>query len=249
MCRFVHSNPEEARVKKYAAAGTVALAIAGFSHGAVAQDYAQSSGPVTPWYVGLGIGYAYANIPEQTIDGFNSALLDPIQGVPGATFSIIDKDKRSTDTKLFLGYGFSRYLAVEGGYAYLGTSSVNMNFYNGAAANTQVGNFNMDYKMSAWFIDAVGMYPLSDKWSLLGRLGVSYSRVSASTSGEPLNLLVSSNDKTDNVVREKFGAGLNYNFSPAFTGRAEWERYKMPDPFSSDTYNVDAATVSVLFRF
>jgi hypothetical protein len=50
-------------------------------------------------------------------------------------------------------------------------------------------------------------------------------------------------------VREKLGAGVDYNLSPAFTARAQWERYKMPDPFSDELFNVDTATLSLLYRF
>lgn len=236
-------------MNKHAAAGMVSLALVGIANGASAMDPAYPDSPAnpggaaSPWYVGLGVGYSYANIPEQTIDGLNSSLL---AAVPGAAFSVVSKDKRSTDTKLFLGYDFNRYFAAEGGYAYLGKSSVNMDFRAGL---NSVGTFDLNYKMSAWFVDAVGMYPLGEKWSLVGRLGVSYSRTSVNADGNPITLLASSNDKVDNSVQPKFGAGLDYHFSPAFTGRLEWERYKMPDPLSDEKFNVDAATLSVLFHF
>jgi OOP family OmpA-OmpF porin len=107
----------------------------------------------------------------------------------------------------------------------------------------------MDYKMTAAFIDAVGMLPVSDKWSFIGRVGVSYSRVSSNLNGEPLTIIVSENDKSESKVREKFGAGIDYNMNPKVTIRAEWERYKMPDPLSDEKFNVDAATVSLLYHF
>ena len=236
-------------MKKYATAGMVSLALFGIANGVSAMDPAypgdpaNPSGPASPWYVGLGVGYSYANIPEQTIDGLNSSLLAV---VPGAAFSVVSTDKRSTGTKLLLGYDFNRYFAVEGGYAYLGRTSANMDFRAGLSS---VGTFDLDYKMSAWFADAVGMFPLGEKWSLVGRLGVSYNRVSTTANGNPITLLASNNDKVDNAVQPKFGAGLDYHFSPAFTGRLEWERYKMPDPLSDENFNVDAATLSVLFHF
>jgi OOP family OmpA-OmpF porin len=227
----------------------VSLALVGIASGASAMDPAYPDKPAnpsaaaSPWYVGLGVGYSYANIPEQTVDGLNSSLLAV---VPGAAFSSVNKDKRSTGTKLFLGYDFNRYFAAEGGYAYLGKTSANMDFRAGL---NSVGTFDLNYKMSAWFVDAVGMFPLGEKWSLLGRLGVSYNRTSVNADGNPITLLASSNDKVDNSVQPKFGAGLDYHFSPAFTGRLEWERYKMPDPLSDEKFNVDAATISVLFHF
>jgi OOP family OmpA-OmpF porin len=236
-------------VNKYGIAGMVSLALVGVANGASAMDpdypgsAANRGGAASPWYAGLGVGYSNANIPQQTVDGLNSALL---AATPGAAFSIVSTDKRSTDTKLLLGYEFNRYYAVEGGYAYLGRTSVNFDLRAGL---NSVGTFDLNYKMSAWFVDAVGMFPLDEKWSLVGRLGVSYNRVSVTANGNPLTLIASNNDKVDNAVQPKFGAGVDYHFSPAFTGRLEWEHYRMPDPLSDEKFNVDAATLSVLFHF
>lgn len=243
MVSFVYPTREEARVNKYALAGMISLALAGIAQGAAAQyPAAMSAGPASSWYVGVGIGKANASIPKQTIDRINSTL----SAANGATFSVIDEDKLSTGAKLLVGYSFNRNFAVEGGYAVLGTSSVNMDFRSGLVS---VGRFNMEYKMTGEFIDAVGMLPLNEKWSLIGRAGVNYGKTSASINGSPLTLIVSNNDKSESKVREKFGAGVDYNLNPAFTVRAEWERYKMPDPLSDELFNVNAATLSLLYRF
>jgi hypothetical protein len=100
-------------VNKYAVAGMVSLALAGIAQAAHAQDPgAKPDGPVSPWYVGAGIGQTFASIPQQTIDGIDSVLT----AANGATFSVIDKDKHSAGVKFFVGYSFNRYFAVEGGY-------------------------------------------------------------------------------------------------------------------------------------
>ncbi len=119
-------------MNKYVVAGMVSLALTGIAQGAAAQaTAAKSDGPVTHWYVGAGLGEDYASIPEPTLDAINSALLSQ---VPGATSTTIDKNKRSTGAKVFLGYSFNRYFAVEAGYAPLGTSSANFAVYGNATA-------------------------------------------------------------------------------------------------------------------
>ena len=70
-----------------------------------------------------------------------------------------------------------------------------------------------------------------------------------SMTGSPLTFALSSNDKSESTVRAKFGAGVDYNVNPAFTVRAEWELYKMPDPLTTDLFDVNAATLSLLYRF
>ena len=234
-------------MNKYAVAGMVSLALAGSAQSASAQDSRAKSGdPVSPWYVGAGIGQTFASIPEQTVNGIDSTLK---VANPTASFSVIDKDKHSAGEKFFVGYTFSPYFAAEGGYAALGKSSVNMNFRNGAPLTTSVGNFNMKYRMTAFFIDAVGSFPVFEKLSLIGRVGVSYNRVDADFNGEPLTFIVSNNDKSETKVREKFGAGVGYSLNSMFSVRAEWERYRMPDPFSDEQFKVDTATLSLLYHF
>ena len=174
------------------------------------------------------------------------STLPSLSQVAGATSSTIDKNKRSTGAKAFLGYSFNRYFAVEAGYAPLGTSSASFTVYDNA--NAAVGNYNLDYKMTAAYIDAVGMFPLSANWSLFGRVGAAYGRTDLNQSGS-VTLILSSNDQSESTVRAKFGAGVDYNLNPAFTVRAEWELYQMPDPLSTDLFDVNAATLSLLYRF
>jgi OOP family OmpA-OmpF porin len=247
MVSFVYPTREETRVKKYAVAGMVSLALTGIAQGAVAQDAAaKPGGPAPQWYIGAGLGEDFASIPQQTIDAVNSIILPK---VPGATSSAIDTNKRSTGAKLFAGYSFSRYFAVEGGYAPLGTSSADISYYSGSSVLTPVGSFNMKYEMTAVYIDAVGSLPLSEKWSLIGRVGAAYGRTNVSVSGNPLTLVLSSSEESKSTVRAKFGAGVDYNLNPAFTVRAEWELYQLPDPLSSEYFDVNAATLSLLYRF
>ncbi len=234
-------------MNKYAVAGMVSLALAGTVQGAAAQDSAAKSGaPASPWYIGVGIGQTSASIPDDTVDTINAQL----SAANASAFTVVDTDDKSTGVKLLVGYRFMRYFAVEGGYAVLGKSKVNMDFRSTPPVSALVGTFDMEYKMSATFIDAVGILPFAEQWSLIGRLGVAYGRTSASFNGSPFTLIGSSDDSSESKVREKFGAGVDYSPTPKFTVRAEWERYKMPDPLSDDdTFNADAATLSFLFRF
>src|SRR5882757_1168736 len=100
-------------------AGLFSLVLAGIAGGAAAQDYAaKSSGAVSPWYIGAGFGQSFASIPDQTVDGIDSALT----AANGASFSTVDKDKNSASSKFFAGYTFSPYFAAELGYVALGNS-------------------------------------------------------------------------------------------------------------------------------
>lgn len=233
-------------MNKCAVAGMVSLALAGIAQTAAAQDSdAKSDSSASAWYIGAGFGQTFASIPDQTVDGINSVL----SAANGATSTVIDKDKHSSEAKVFVGYTFNPYLAVEGGFASLGDSRVNMNFLVGNPVSSSVGGFNLKYSMSAAFVDAVGMFPVTDKWTLIGRLGVSYNRVTTDFNGSPTTFIISSNDENETKVNAKFGAGVDYKVNHAFTARVEWERYKMPDPLSDEQFYIDTATLSLLYRF
>ncbi|HVY07585.1 MAG TPA: porin family protein [Burkholderiales bacterium] len=226
--------------------GLVFLALVGIAGGAsAASPYDKATEAKTPWYIGVGIGYTSANIPSQTIDSISSQLAV----VNGASSTIIDKDRKSTGLKFALGYDFSRYYGLEAGYAYLGETKADMDFRAGAPITTSVGTFNMKYKMSAYYLDLVGNLPLNNKWTLTGRVGAAYGKTSSDFNGQPTTITLSSNDKSEGKVREKFGAGVVYNINTSFGVKAEWEHYKLPDPLSDEKFNVDTAMISVLYHF
>jgi OOP family OmpA-OmpF porin len=219
-------------VKKYATAGLVLLAFAGLTGEAAAQDIAKTT--AAPWYVGLGIGRTFAKVPQQSIDDTASAFATLFGGSVVGTNS---DTSNSTEGKVFLGYRFDRHIGIEVGYATLGKASASAIISNGISFQT----LNLEYKMSAPFVDAVGTLPLDEKWSLIGRVGIAYARASASSSFGV--------GTSETKLREKFGAGVDYNFNSAFTVRAEWENYRMPDPLTDSSFRINAAVLSGLFHF
>lgn len=223
--------------------GVIPLSLLALGGGAHAQDSMPGlSEAASPWYVGLGISKTEASIPQVTLDQVTATLAPAL----GAGTTIIDQEERSTGGKIFLGYGFGRYFAVEAGYVTLGSHSASFDFRSGLSS---VGTFNLDYKMTGVFADAVGIMPLGPKWALLGRVGVNAGRTSAKLDGDPLTIITSGDNREKTKVREKFGLGAQYAFTPSLTLRAEWERYKMPDPFSDDLIDVDSATAALLYHF
>ncbi len=228
----------------------VLASIAFIAIGAIAQDSA-AQGPsgnpdgFRPWYWGMGVSVNKSSLPDGTVDRANSAIAQN----SGAASYLADMDDQSTGLKILLGYRFSRYFAVEGGYVTLGESSMHTDFRSAGVPSASVGTLDMKYKMSAPFVDAVLSMPLGNYLSIFGHLGVSYTETKADINGAPLTLLLTNSAKSESKVHEKFGAGVEYNVIPEFTIRGEWERYKAPDPLSDETIDVDAATLSFLYRF
>jgi OOP family OmpA-OmpF porin len=149
----------------------------------------------------------------------------------GATSS----DKTDTGYKLFVGARLSPNFAVEGGYADLGKATA-----SDATSSAKL-------KLSALpYVDAVGFLPLSPQWDLLGRFGLTSSKLKVSgTNGG-----VSASD-SDRSIQAHFGFGAQYNISKTMAVRAEWERFrgKYDKNGVSDSGNVDLLSVGIAIGF
>lgn len=135
--------------------------------------------------------------------------------VPGPTLT----DKSSAGLKLYGGYAFTPNFALEAGYVSLGK-------FKGSAA---------DVKADGAFIDAVGIVPLRNNFSLLGRVGAFNGKLDSSLAG------------TDRSTNLKVGAGVQYDLSANTAIRAEWERYRF-DVLGSKS-NTDLYSVGFAYRF
>lgn len=148
----------------------------------------------------------------------------------GATAS----DKTDTGYKLFGGARLSPNLAVEGGFADLGKATA----AQGAASGS--------LKLSALYLDAVGILPLNPQWDLYGRLGLSSSKLKVSG-----NINGATGSDSDRSVQAHVGFGGQYNLSKAVAVRAEWERFrgKYSKNGVSDSGNVDLLSVGLTIGF
>jgi OOP family OmpA-OmpF porin len=145
------------------------------------------------------------------------------------------KDTKDTGYKLFVGARLSPNFAVEGGFADLGKATASDATTSGKVELTAMP-----------FVDAVGILPLSPQWDLLGRFGLTSSKLklSETTAG------VSGSD-SDRSIQAHFGFGAQYNISKTMAVRAEWERFrgKYNKGGANDSGNVDLLSVGFVIGF
>lgn len=103
----------------------------------------------------------------------------------------------------FIGYKLNENVAVEGGYHRLADTHVNFDGYRAATTLDQID------------VSLVGTVPLSNGFSLLGRVG--YNRVN----GEVKFDGIKSKDHSTNAL---YGMGLGYTFSPLVSARLEVQK-------------------------
>ena len=183
------------------------------------------------WYIGAGIGRSRGSIDQDRLARSLSAN--------GATVTAFSTDERDTGYKLFVGKQLNRYLALELGYFDLGKFSFN---------STTSGNgvFNGEAGFRGANLDLLAQLPLSERLSLLGRVGANYAKASTHFSGNRLNAVTGPNP-SERKLNAKAGLGLEYKLSEALALRGEVERYRVNDAVGNRG-DVDLLSVSLVYK-
>lgn len=145
-----------------------------------------------------------------------------------ATYSNVSPFPNPGMIRIAGGYHFNKYLAGEIGYTKFGDSTV---IATGGSATLTA---------SAFQIAAVGSYPLTEQFDLLGKLGISSNKANGS------NTLGTSISSSNSSVL--YGVGAQYHFNSIYTVRAQYENYGKFENVSSP---MEASTISLglVFNF
>lgn len=177
------------------------------------------------WYVVGAVGQVDMGPAKSLQDkAFRNA------GFTGFTSSL---NRSNTIYRLQAGYRISKNLAVEGGYTDLGQ------FNYSASGGTLPITISASANVHAWNLDAVGLWPLADQFSLLAKVGVADVKISGSFSnGVGIN-----GSQTDLT----YGLGAKYNFTHSVALRVDLDNYK----FGDSTYNdrTNAFALGVVYEF
>lgn len=187
---------------------------------------------VLGWYAGGNVGQSRASIDDARI---SSGLLQ--NGFSSATIS---DDDRDTGYKLFGGYQFNKNFALEGGYFDLGQ-------FGFAATTVPAGTLNGSIRLRGINLDAVGILPMTEKFSAFGRIGVNHAEASDTFSGTGA-VRVNNPNPSQRETNLKVGLGVQYAFTPALALRAEVERYRINDAVGNKG-DIDQISVGLVYRF
>lgn len=134
---------------------------------------------------------------------------------------------RSEGWKVYAGYHFNKYLGVEGGY-------VNLN-----DATARTGTLTTKIDTDAWTLGGVLSYPVTQKVSLMGKLGAAYNLTDLRYK-DGTNLAVTVGE---DGWQANYGVGMSYALLDFLSLRAEWER------FQRDEGNIDLMTAGITMDF
>lgn len=189
-------------------------------------DWANSA-----WYAGATLGQARATIDDARIARSLSAN--------GATVTSLTTDERDRGFTVFLGKQLNRYFSVEAGLFDLGK-------FNVAATTTGNGTLRGEAGFRGANLDLVGQYPLSERWSALGRVGAQYARTSTDFAGNRL-AAVSNPHPRESGFGAKLGLGLEYKVSEALALRGEVSRWCINDAVGNRG-DVDLISLGLVYK-
>jgi len=162
-------------------------------------------------YLGGGIGRSHIRFDNGSFASNSANIAD-------------SKDSSKTGYKAFLGYDFNRNWAAEGGYTHLGDFKYN---YTGSGALAGAAG-QADYKAGAWWLAGKGTIPLSDKFDLYGKLGLSENRArdSASSNSAAMDAVLGTPyTRNKNHVGLLAGIGAEYHATKQVGVRVEYVDY------------------------
>jgi OOP family OmpA-OmpF porin len=184
------------------------------------------------WYVGANVGQARAKIDERRITDNLSAA--------GFSTTAFKSDDTHFGYKLFGGYQFVKYFALEAGYFDLGRF--------GFTANTSPpAGLTGTTRLRGGDLDAVGIIPFTDKFAAFGRIGYAYTDANDRFASYGA-VVIRDSQRKQNSSNYKFGFGLQYALSDSWGMRAEAERYRVGDAVGNKG-DVDLFSVGLLYRF
>ncbi|MDP9065135.1 MAG: outer membrane beta-barrel protein, partial [Pseudomonadota bacterium] len=184
------------------------------------------------FYGGLGLGQSRARIDVDRI-------ATQLRG-SGLTPTDITRDEKHLAGKVFAGYQFNRYVALEGGYFNLGR-------FGYIASTAPTGYLDGRIKLQGANFDVVGSLPLAARLSAIGRVGAIYADARDNFTGGGAVVVLNSNP-SERKVGFKYGGGLQYEINPHVLVRAEAERYRVPDAIGNHG-DINLFSVSLLIPF
>ena len=184
-------------------------------------------------YAGINLGRASSKIDKTRI---TDELFKP-----GFTYTSRRSDTKDFGFKLYGGYQFTPYFALEAGYFDLGS-------YNLDTAVLPSGLLLSDMAVRGINFDAVVTLPITDKMSVFGRAGMNKIDLDSDFYGTGYAAGTNYPTGSRRDTHEKFGVGMAYAINDAVSVRVEAERYNLEDVIRRDG-NVNLYSVGLVYSF
>ncbi|HEY0940867.1 MAG TPA: outer membrane beta-barrel protein [Steroidobacter sp.] len=197
------------------AAATAAIALAGVL------PAAQAAQP--GFYVGGMYGQSEKQIDIAEFDTYATTTVFPAVQltVDSMTSTLDDSD---AGFGFFAGYRFNTHFAVEGGYLELGNVAYRANASGNITGVPSDARLNVDTETSGMTVAALGIWPLSYRWEVYGRVGALFSSNDFRVFYDDVEQRPRRLEFSENDVDMLAGIGTSFNFLEIYDLRLEFQR-------------------------
>jgi OOP family OmpA-OmpF porin len=191
------------------------------------------AGDSRAWFVGGGLG--------STAIGVDRGELSRELAQMGYNARVLSVDDSATGYRLYAGYRFKEFLSVEGGYLDLGEVGLTISgqFDDPDIFMDSVREIHPSSAEGVYLAGNYNWHFIKD-WSFLVRAGLFFGDSDYRTTVADV-AATASHDASETAFF--FGAGCQYDLTPAWGLRASWER------FSLDGDDVDFLSAGLMHRF
>lgn len=184
-------------------------------------------------YAGFNLG--------RTSSGVDKTRITDELFKPGFIYTSRRSETKDFGFKLYGGYQFTPYFALEAGYFDLGS-------YNLDTAILPSGQLLSDMAFRGINFDAVVTLPVTDKIDVFARAGMNQVELKSDYygSGSAAGGIYPEGTRRD--THEKFGVGMSYALNDAVSVRVEAERYQFEDVIRRDG-NINLYSVGLVYSF
>lgn len=148
-------------------------------------------------------------------DSLSKSTFDGALTGAGATGLSSTDSGNGNQWRLQLGYGFNSNLAIEGGYIDFGKAKYSATYNEGGSAAGELKAGGLD-------LVALGILPLSDRFSIFGKAGVVALKAKSSLVASAPAIAATAN-ATSSEVRPLIGLGASYKVADNVDLRAEFD--------------------------
>jgi len=192
-------------------------------------------------YLYAAVGYV------KTTPGIDKGASDAALTAGGATELSSLVDQTDSGFKVMIGWIPSRYFALEGGFASLGSASYAATFNTALGTG---GTAKSEFRAGGIIFDALGIAPVSDAFSLFAKLGGIAASVvtnqSVTLPGPTPTTTTSSGGAR--MFRWNYGVGAMYDFTRNASVRLEVERYPSVGNDATGKSNIDMVSLGLLLK-
>ena len=209
------------------------------------------------WYIGAGAGVSsYKDwLSQEDITAFkNDFRTNDLGFVNFDGSESAESEDKASAFKLFGGYAFNEYIAVELSYVDMGevdaNSSSSGTFFD-SADNPVDGDLFATARASvdAFTLDANLSYPVASFAALFVKAGVYAADAELeSSAGGSITTESINESRTDSSTGLHFGIGANFWVTEAIGLRAEWERLDSVEADGGES-DVDLVSAALIYSF